>query len=427
MVEVKFAPGDDPFRDEGPDFETCAIQGRDTRGQITMYATAQLAEQYRTHCFSVVIIGTYARIIRWDRAGVVATSKFNYVKARWLAMFFHMYGSAKPGVRGLDTSVSSFDKEFDDHHLHWREQAREHLSLDSSQPLFLFEVHDAEKKECKKLVAARPFIRNNHSLTGRCYKVWDPETKQVLLMKDTWRVTEKGVMEEGAVYSLLKKEGVRNILMVIAYGDVFCPDGQTRQDTKTQEFGPKDDNSHKQLKGHCHTRLVFKECGRDVRNANSVGEMISAIHDSIVAHKDAYEKARILHRDISIGNIVILPDGTGRLIDWDLCKSLDDKTPRQGQRIGTWEFISAKLLSSDTSKHELVDDLESFFHVLSWQVLKYVQHKMDKFRLMEMIQTTYKQVLPQIDDTPPQGGLSKNAFFEGPGDVHAWSGEHGNS
>ncbi|KAF9262606.1 hypothetical protein L218DRAFT_903553, partial [Marasmius fiardii PR-910] len=224
MVEVKFAPGDDPFRDKGPYFETRVIQGRDTRGQITMYATPQLAEQHRTHCFSVVIIGTYARIIRWDRAGVVVTSKFNYVKARWLAMFFHMYGSAKPEVRGVDTSVSSFDKEFDDHHLQWQEQAREHLSLDSSQPLFLFEVHNAETKECKKLVAARPFIRNNHSLTGRCtrcYKVWDPETKQVLLMKDTWRVTEKGVMEEGAVYSLLKKEGVRNILTVVTYGDVL--------------------------------------------------------------------------------------------------------------------------------------------------------------------------------------------------------------
>ncbi|KAF9262597.1 hypothetical protein L218DRAFT_393170 [Marasmius fiardii PR-910] len=116
-------------------------------------------------------------------------------------------------------------------------------------------------------------------------------------MKDMWRNTEKGAMEEGAVYSLLKKEGVRNILTVVTYGDVSCPDGQTRQDTKTKEFGPEDDNPFKRLKSRCHARLLFKECGRDLRQANSVGEMVSAIHDSIIAHKDAYEKARILHRD----------------------------------------------------------------------------------------------------------------------------------
>jgi RIO-like serine/threonine protein kinase len=38
------------------------------------------------------------------------------------------------------------------------------------------------------------------------------------------------------------------------------------------------------------------------------------------AHKEAFEKARILHRDISVGNILITEDGRGILIDWDLCK-----------------------------------------------------------------------------------------------------------
>ncbi|KAF9262623.1 hypothetical protein L218DRAFT_929054 [Marasmius fiardii PR-910] len=221
-------------------------------------------------------------------------------------------------------------------------------------------------------------------------------------MKDTWR-NAKGAMEEGAVYSLLKKEGVRNILMVVTYGDILCPDGRTRQDTKTREFGPEDDNPLKQLKSHCHARLVFKECGSDLRKANSVGEMVSAIHDSIVGAFLFFIPISTWHRDVSI----ILPDGTGCLIDWDLCKSLDDKTPRQGQRIGTWEFISAKLLSSDTFEHELADDLESFFHVLSWQVFKCVPHKVDISSVMMWIKYYEEVYPPGAPGFPPRGGYSK--------------------
>ena len=43
-----------------------------------------------------------------------------------------------------------------------------------------------------------------------------------------------------------------------------------------------------------------------------------------VAHADAYNKARILHRDISARNILISDSGTGILIDWDLSKKMGD-------------------------------------------------------------------------------------------------------
>ena len=53
-----------------------------------------------------------------------------------------------------------------------------------------------------------------------------------------------------------------------------------------------------------------------------------------VAHKEAFENAKILHRDISVGNILITNDGHGLLIDWDLSKYIKDLAmgARQGER-----------------------------------------------------------------------------------------------
>ena len=52
-----------------------------------------------------------------------------------------------------------------------------------------------------------------------------------------------------------------------------------------------------------------------------------------LAHECAYD-TRILHRDFSPGNIIIGPDGTGLLIDWDLSKplSIQPETPRRATR-----------------------------------------------------------------------------------------------
>jgi RIO-like serine/threonine protein kinase len=42
----------------------------------------------------------------------------------------------------------------------------------------------------------------------------------------------------------------------------------------------------------------------------------------LAAHRESYYNGRVLHRDISAGNIVIY-NGGGLLIDWDMSKDLD--------------------------------------------------------------------------------------------------------
>ncbi|KIM39244.1 hypothetical protein M413DRAFT_48285, partial [Hebeloma cylindrosporum] len=90
-------------------------------------------------------------------------------------------------------------------------------------------------------------------------------------------------------------------------------------------------------------------------------------------HDAAYFDAKILHRDISVGNILIDKDGDGFLIDWDLCIRISDNPPsaRRPQRTGTWQFISAALLRDPTQIQTIEDDRESALHVLSWLALRF--------------------------------------------------------
>ncbi len=55
---------------------------------------------------------------------------------------------------------------------------------------------------------------------------------------------------------------------------------------------------------------------------------------SVIAHTEAYDRAQVLHRDVSAGNIMITEEGSGRLIDWDLSKKVvkDGVKARQHSR-----------------------------------------------------------------------------------------------
>ncbi|KAG7093803.1 hypothetical protein E1B28_007445 [Marasmius oreades] len=416
IVEVKLRLGDDAFSDETEgQFEMNTTQGQDTRGQITMYATAQLALQQRTHCFSILVIGTFARLIRWDRAGAVVTPRFDYTRTSWLQKFLHSYSYATPKVRGIDTSVYSLD-DCDDESVRTSEQATRNALNLLHEPLYVFEIYDDTTGNLTRVIGSQPCVRNTDSLTGRCtrcYKVYDPKDREVRFLKDTWKVSAQHILGEAVVYSKLKAAGVRNILTLLTSGNVRHRGPEDIQATQTHRRQTKGKPPLKRLRGHYHCRLLFKECGESLLNCKSVGQLITVMHDSMIAHKDAYEKAKILHRDISSGNIIMV-DGKGILIDWDVAKLHTDRTPRQNERTGTWQFISAKLLlAKKPTLHVLADDLESYFHVLSLQVLKYTKHGMPLYDLANYIKKVYEEVSVVGEGSadshrPPQGGHSKS-------------------
>ena len=57
---------------------------------------------------------------------------------------------------------------------------------------------------------------------------------------------------------------------------------------------------------------------------------------------------------------------------------------------GTWQFIAARLLQAkEPAAHTPADDWESFFHVLSWVVLRFTRHGLDPSLLTAELATTY--------------------------------------
>ncbi|KAG2103035.1 hypothetical protein BD769DRAFT_1299173, partial [Suillus cothurnatus] len=85
-------------------------------------------------------------------------------------------------------------------------------------------------------------------------------------------------------------------------------------------------------------------------------------------HRDVYHNVGVLHRDLSVGNIVIY-HGKGILIDWDLSKLINFKSVQQITRTGTWQFMSAHLVENRDAKHDVEDDLESSLYVVLWVAL----------------------------------------------------------
>ncbi|KAL6698251.1 hypothetical protein J3F84DRAFT_265061 [Trichoderma pleuroticola] len=123
------------------------------------------------------------------------------------------------------------------------------------------------------------------------------------------------------------------------------------------------------IQNRVHQRVLMRECGKAICLAESPAILLESIAQCVGDHKALYE-AGILHRDISINNLIINVDRSnpallGFLIDLDLATKIPRETASgAASRTGTRAFMSIGVLLGDP--HSFMDDLESFFWVLYW-------------------------------------------------------------
>ena len=277
-MEFKKDPKDDPFRD--PDsshpslpFENNTLSSNDTMSQITCYVTQQLSSQYRTHTFSVLICKDRARLIYWDRSGAVVTSSFSYVQEPWLAQFFWRYTHLSPEVRGIDTSVTA-PADVDATHV---QKARAALGLDDETPLRKFTIYGEDGGDVSYCFGSKPWFKGNGSPTGRAtrvFVVYAPDLDKCVLMKDTWRVSLRGMQTEGAIYMRLHAANVSHIPRFIRGGDVTSPFCRTRSHKLAKRFGLR-------LRPHSHYRFILDDIGRDLTSFATTKELVETLADAL--------------------------------------------------------------------------------------------------------------------------------------------------
>lgn len=118
--------------------------------------------------------------------------------------------------------------------------------------------------------------------------------------------------------------------------------------------------------------IVTSPVGRPLHTFQSPLELIQLFRDAIKCHRSLYYDARILHQDVSPGNMIIL-DGQdernprGILIDLDSAVELAEGEGTELDITGTRPFMAIGVLKSE--RHTYRHDLESFLYVFLWTII----------------------------------------------------------
>lgn len=251
-------------------FEHDTSTARDTRGQLTIYANAIQAAQFRTYSFSFFINKSNCRLIHWSRSCAIVTEEFNYTKEIWLPKFFWYLSHARKDIRGIDTTFGPVANSAE------AQKAREALGLNSERidPLYKVPVEDDVTKETTFYIVTKPFTKNHIFPVGRgtrCFKAYDCQTGEIVLLKDTWRVSK--YEPEGSIYRELHKAKVRNIAKFITAGHVGHVCGLTERFSATQDKRPR---------AHHHYRLILGTLGTSLEHFTSTWQMVNAATDALI-------------------------------------------------------------------------------------------------------------------------------------------------
>ncbi|KAJ2992450.1 hypothetical protein NUW54_g7931 [Trametes sanguinea] len=389
-------------------------EAEQTYGLHAAYATEIFARQHRLFLFSVSLHGSFARFFRWDRAGCLVSEVFDIRQQPELFTDFLWRFSQLPDAkRGLDTTIppASSDQE-----ALFRDAIREHvrlqLELEGDELEKAVSAHylpghvtvlpvtsrhsSTSEATVHRFIVSRPVV-SPLSLTGRGTRgFWAVQatTGRVVFLKDCWRFYPT-VELEGDVLRRLNDLGVRNVPILTAHGDVPmdpCEGRNTEpvfQSSLTEEFAKDSwvctvNGKRIRVNEVWHYRLVTSTVGYGLQTLRGTEELLHATHDALIAMKDAYTKDSRIHRDLSVGNIILIkePDHAvrkGYLIDWETSDRVDDAGEAlHSGRAGTWLFMSIRMLHhlQAYGKHTLADDLEALLYVVLYCALLYLSHNL---------------------------------------------------
>ncbi|KAI1781713.1 hypothetical protein LXA43DRAFT_1159140 [Ganoderma leucocontextum] len=393
-------------------------------GQMVDYVVELCNRQHRLFVFMILFVNETARLLRFDRTGASMTIAFDYTqRPEIFGKFFHRLSRQGRAARGHDpTTVPANEANtalFRKLHTRYNPESAVARGLEDAAmdgwPVSKLTIEGPFSPDQNAVLPNAPVSRRefligkpmsaSRSLSGRGTKAhvaYDVTTKKVVVIKDSWRPNSTKIRAEYDTYLILNgsERPIGQPFLIptlLGGGDVIWKD--VAQETQT---------SNPDLLTRTHFRLVLKEVCRPLDDFTNSLELVTAVMCAIDAHSVAWLYAHILHRDVSIGNILILDEDPerppnprtvkGLLADWDLARTkeeLENPAFTQKTRSGTWPFISARLQHAGPEQlHELSDDLESFVHVLNYCAVKYLPNKLsnEDYRVASFISRVYDHV-----------------------------------
>lgn len=266
------------------------------------------------------------------------------------------------------------------------------MSLEENWPRYRITIGDDE------FLVGQPIFETT-GLTGRGtrgYVAWHKKSESFVFLKDAWRPFYERVDTEGDILQELNGAGVENIPTLLCHeqlGDHITVvseyaryDPRTNEERKSASKGPSERTASKGKKRAAeqvdddvraayirhliHYRIATKEVCLPLISFRSSEQLVRVIMDCVQgtfmlppsaaffsansdtfpqAHASAVTICKIMHRDISSGNILIIPrfiqgpeddyprlQWRGMLCDWELSKpiasSVKDERARQPER-----------------------------------------------------------------------------------------------
>ncbi|KAH9928474.1 uncharacterized protein BXZ73DRAFT_78295 [Epithele typhae] len=334
---------------------------------VPIEVKAHHSQQHRIHVYAVYIFKNLARLVYVDRGVCVVTDAFDWSKLGFDPTvttasredFEEMYDFARKS-----TSITPYVRK----QLYYALCLTEQLADDTPATLALRRI---KRSNGGYILFGRPtFV--NPSLVGRCTiagvafvpapsdAVDKAAAGKAIFTKSLWRIDHPAIRPEHEIYEMLKAKLVGGILTCLGGEDVSAGPGLQRLCTRAAEYldaripsAAGDKESHQRCSRVLY-RISFEEIARPLTDFRFWPELFAILSDALTG---CVEQAEVLHRDVSVNNILIVEkNGTpsGVLCDWE-CASVKTKwVKRRG-------YPTARLS----------DDIESFVHVLNYLVMRF--------------------------------------------------------
>lgn len=283
----------------------------------------------------------------------------------------------------------------------------------------------------KRLIITRTLSSHAACIAGRattCWEAYSEENnlKTSLVVKDSWQDVNRS--EEGELIRKATKAGVINISTYYHHETVLfngkedsirsnVRNGMSTEagsnpfspETTTSSQTPRKRPSQIEALGPTRKRLRSRSTdaateGDDQLTKDKIRCRI--ITESVGQHlrRASLYQAGILHRDISLGNILLNEDQSdGFLIDLDYAADITQLKASKSseEKIGTKVFMAIEALAGEPNT--FMHDLESFFWVLLWIGVHYTAPDTERHGVEIFEGWTY--------DTPSKLALSKTSLI----------------